>query len=111
MSNVTAPDRIVLNGVAYIRADRTNVEAPKHGAEKRVPQPRMVERHCLWCKGPFMARVADVKRGWAKFCSKSCKASRQEKRTGQYRAMSEGERGEFSNAHLFSNEEHDCNKD
>jgi len=80
-------------------------------AGTRVPQPRMVERKCSWCKGPFMARAVDVKRGWGKFCSKSCKANKQEKRTGQYRAINEGERGEFSNAHLFSNEEHDCNKD
>lgn len=42
-----------------------------------------VERTCQWCKAPFTARVADVKRGWAKFCSKSCKASEQEKRTHQ----------------------------
>lgn len=32
----------------------------------------------------FSARLADVNRGWAKFCSKSCKAIVQEKRTGQY---------------------------
>jgi hypothetical protein len=31
-----------------------------------------------------MARIADRKRGWGKFCSKSCKAVVQEKRTGQY---------------------------
>lgn len=46
--------------------------------------PAMVERKCAWCKDSFQARVADVKRGWGKFCSKSCKAMRQEKRTGQY---------------------------
>ena len=38
---------------------------------------------CKNCKQPFEARVADRKRGWAKFCSKSCKAKEQEKRTGQ----------------------------
>lgn len=93
---------------------QSSVAAPASVAERsaaRIPQPQMVERKCAWCKGPFLARAADVKRGWGKFCSKSCKASRQEKRTGQYRAISEEERGEFSNAHLFSNEEHDCNKD
>lgn len=42
---------------------------------------------CLNCGSPFTARVADRKRGWAKFCSKSCKAIEQEKRTGQYRNM------------------------
>lgn len=32
----------------------------------------------------FLARKADVRRGWGKFCSKSCKAKTQEQRTGQY---------------------------
>lgn len=101
-------DRITVNGVEYVRADQS---AP---APKRVPQPRLVERRCLWCKRTFLARAVDVKRGWAKFCSKSCKASQQEKRTGQYRNHQERdghESGEFADAHLFSNEEHDCNKD
>ncbi len=35
------------------------------------------------CKASFQARVADRKRGWGKFCSKSCKGSEQERRTGQ----------------------------
>lgn len=34
-----------------------------------------------------MAKAADVKRGWAKFCSKRCKAIEQERRTGQYAEM------------------------
>lgn len=40
---------------------------------------------CKTCRNPFTARVADRKRGWARFCSKSCKARWQESRTGQYR--------------------------
>ncbi len=40
--------------------------------------------NCKWCRLPFVARVADRKRGWGKFCSKSCKAKAQERRTGQY---------------------------
>lgn len=36
-----------------------------------------VEVKCKRCKEPFMARVADRKRGWGKYCSKSCKAIRQ----------------------------------
>lgn len=56
---------------------------------KRKPQPRMVDCTCKWCKGPFQARAVDVARGWGKFCSKSCKAMRQEKTTGQYRALTE----------------------
>lgn len=67
---------------------------------------------CKRCREEFVARVADRKRGWAVFCSKSCKAIAQEARTGQHRAhinkidsdyFSDGE--EFNDAHLFSNEE------
>lgn len=43
-----------------------------------------VHRSCEWCKKPFTARVADVNRGWAKYCSKRCKAIEQESRTGQH---------------------------
>ena len=38
---------------------------------------------CKCCGTPFEARTADRKRGWAKFCSKSCKAIRQTQRTGR----------------------------
>lgn len=38
---------------------------------------------CKCCKVEFTARVADRKRGWARFCSKSCKAIRQTQRTGR----------------------------
>ncbi len=41
-----------------------------------------VQRKCRNCGCQFMARSADVKRGWAKFCSKSCKAREQTRRTG-----------------------------
>lgn len=40
-------------------------------------------RVCKCCKKEFEARIADVNRGWAKFCSKSCKAIKQEQNTGQ----------------------------
>lgn len=43
-----------------------------------------VERVCKNCGTSFLARKADVDRGWAIFCSKSCKAKEQEKRTGQF---------------------------
>jgi hypothetical protein len=77
-----------------------------------------VSRTCA-CGKVFQARQADVDRGWAKSCSKSCAASRREKKTGNYarfcglrNAAINAERDpEFSDAHLFSNEEHDCNKD
>lgn len=46
----------------------------------------LVERVCACCGARFKARSADVARGWAKFCTKSCKAIKQEARTGQHRA-------------------------
>jgi len=39
-----------------------------------------IECKCKNCKTKFIARVADRKRGWAKFCSKSCKAINQMKK-------------------------------
>ena len=105
-------DRIFVDGIEYAR-----VTPSAAAAEKRVPQPKMVECKCRWCRSPFMARAVDVKRGWGLFCSKSCKAMRQEKRTGQYTTYQDRRNddghygGEFTNAHQFSNEEHDCNKD
>lgn len=34
---------------------------------------------CKECHLPFSARVADRNRGWARYCSKSCKAIKQTK--------------------------------
>lgn len=54
-----------------------------------------VEKKCDNCKKVFYPRLADVKRGWGKFCSKRCKAIKQEKNTGQYsRLLSETSFGE-----------------
>lgn len=39
------------------------------------------------CGKDFIARTADRKRGWARFCSKRCKAVEQESRTGQHKAF------------------------
>jgi len=66
------------------------------------------------CGRKKMVRTADVKRGWGLYFNKSCKAKAQEKRTGQYRRFIERDNDDeetFCDAHLFSNEEHDCNKD
>lgn len=38
-----------------------------------------VDRQCKCCNSTFKARTADVNRGWALFCSKSCKAKDQER--------------------------------
>lgn len=47
--------------------------------------------NCARWGDPFSARAADRKRGWARFCSKSCKAIRQTQRTGYA-----GPTGEFA---------------
>lgn len=57
-----------------------------------------VEVKCKNCKSTFRARVADRKRGWGKYCSKSCKAIKQTQRTGytvtdSHRAFYEREYG------------------
>jgi hypothetical protein len=88
---------------------------------KTYPPPAMVDRKCEWCKKPFQARKADVNRGWGRFCSKSCKAMKQEKRTHQNasfqhrrtyaRDRDEGRPEEFADAHLFSNEDYFEGKD
>ena len=44
-----------------------------------------VQVKCKCCGDTFTARVADRNRGWAKFCSKSCKAIRQMKTHGDTR--------------------------
>lgn len=37
---------------------------------------------CKNCGDPFKARTADRARGWARYCSKACKAREQTRRTG-----------------------------
>ena len=46
----------------------------------RKPRGKIVDRQCKECNASFAAREADVKRGWAMFCSKSCKAIKQIKK-------------------------------
>lgn len=36
------------------------------------------------CGRPKSVRISDIKRGWGKYYSKSCKAAHQEQKTGQY---------------------------
>lgn len=40
---------------------------------------------CKGCGNSFTARTADRKRGWARYCSKSCKAVVQTAKTGRGR--------------------------
>lgn len=48
--------------------------APKH-----TPRGAKVRKSCECCGGSFEARLADHKRGWARYCGKSCKARHQAK--------------------------------
>lgn len=48
----------------------------------------MVERTCK-CGTKFLAREADIARGWAKSCSKSCAAKRSNKLTGKWQRYQE----------------------
>lgn len=40
----------------------------------------VAEYECDFCTSPFTARTADRQRGWARFCSKRCKAKDQEQK-------------------------------
>ena len=51
-----------------------------------------VTKNCECCGRSMQVRSADLARGWGRFCSKTCKAREQEKRTGQYRALTSGPR-------------------
>lgn len=66
-----------------------------------------VQRKCQnrSCGSLFMARSADVKRGWAKFCSKRCKAVEQEGRTHQYAALRERSEYDDLEAGMDANED------
>jgi len=63
---------------------------------------------CKCCGKDFVARTADRDRGWARFCSKSCKATKQEARTGQMKAYlrrtvrTRENRSAFDDTHPFS---------
>lgn len=41
---------------------------------------KKIKKECKNCGKIFYPRVADVNRGWGKFCDKSCKASEQYRR-------------------------------
>lgn len=50
----------------------------------KYDNPERVERKCAnrQCRAVFHPRKVDVKRGWGRFCSKSCKAAVQTRMTG-----------------------------
>ena len=85
-----------------------------------------VEKVCS-CGKKFTAKLADLKRGWAKSCSKSCAATKTNKKTGNYKNYVTSKRiskyaEEFGGSPQFNSKgeydgfcgidhEHDSNKD
>jgi hypothetical protein len=66
---------------------------------------------CKCCGEPFTARVADRNRGWARYCSKRCKAIKQEQQTGQYAAFKNSTNDEVDDAHDWEGAGWDAHKD
>lgn len=57
-----------------------------------VKKPRgfRIDAKCAYCGKDFRPRFAEVQRGWGRFCSKSCKASDQNKRLNK-KSLNHGE--------------------
>jgi len=56
---------------------------------------------CKECGAPFVARTADRARGWARFCSKSCKAVKQTRSGGGRRSSYPRHDGLSEMAHKY----------
>jgi len=53
-----------------------------------ITRGKMKEIICACgCGKRRLVRIADVKRGWGKYFSKSCKAKDQERKTGQFESF------------------------
>ena len=53
--------------------------------------------NCQTCGGAFRAREADRKRGWARFCSKRCKAIRQSQTRPDCASRREDDEADYAN--------------
>lgn len=49
------------------------------------------------CKAEFDAKPADIRRGWGKFCSKSCKAKKQSSDSGYHEYLREKDKQDRHN--------------
>jgi hypothetical protein len=72
------------NNIQPISNVTHNIDTITQIKPKPISRGKTVDVKCACCCSTFKARVADVKRGWGKFCSKRCKAVKQEKETGQF---------------------------
>lgn len=62
-----------------------------------------VDRSCKACGTRFTARTTDVKRGWALFCSKRCKAIDQGRQAAPRRVSADGfDEDSWDTSHPFS---------
>lgn len=55
----------------------------------------LVDHVCQNCGKTYKVRLADVKRGWGKTCSKSCKSQLQMKTHGDTRTRGQEDDGSF----------------
>lgn len=55
-----------------------------------MSRPGFIMRTCH-CGKTYEARKADVDRGWARSCSKSCAAIKREKKTGTFKRLLRGD--------------------
>lgn len=61
-----------------------------------------IKVNCDVCKNEFMAKVADRKRGWARCCSKSCAATKSNKKTGKFKKFIKSKN--YEEMHPYSGE-------
>lgn len=62
---------------------RKHTAANPHQPKKHNARGKTKACKCLSCRKEFVARVADRKRGWSRFCSKSC-AYKHKKKNGVF---------------------------
>ena len=58
------------------------------------------------CNLPIKVRVSDLKRGWGKYCDKSCKASEQNRRVSMQLCVCGHERFDHAYKHCTACREH-----
>lgn len=57
--------------------------------------------NCEVCKVPFEARIADRKRGWARYCSKSCAAKKNNRKTGNFKRHLERKKAKKDGVNMY----------
>ena len=76
------------------------METTGKNGQRKMAKAQEITCKC-GCGRKKLVRVADIKRGWGLFYSKSCKASYQESRTGQYIKYMNKKRKSFGNHDIY----------